>query len=113
MNVKILLIILSSTLVGCSLFNDKPLEVNSTEIDRVELNLPDPNPVNLNDIDWTIITPENAEEVFVDLEKTVDPVLYGLSDEGYEDLSKNMVILRNYILELKSLLREYRDYYEN
>lgn len=114
MNVKILLVLISSLLItGCSFFKTvDPVVIKTEEVERVKLNLPDPKPVNLKDIDWYVITPENQEELFLGLKESFDPVLYGLTDEDYEDISKNMVILRNYIMELRMILDKYRDYYE-
>jgi hypothetical protein len=112
MNAKILLIPLIVSLSGCSLFVDKPIEVVQEEVQRVQLNIPEPSPLVLNDLDWFVITPENQQEVFNEMSKRFDEALYGLSDEDYEDLSKNMILIRNYIMELRNILKEYKKYYE-
>ena len=64
MNVKnLLLICLSSLLIfGCS--QVKPIEVITNEQARTHLSLQAPAQVTLRELQWVIITPENAKEVF-------------------------------------------------
>ena len=84
-----------------------------TEVERVPLNLPDPTPPKLDELKWIIITSENAEEVFAKLkEQGTDPVLFGLTDDGYETLSKNFAQIRAYMIKQGTTLKEYREYYE-
>lgn len=62
---------------------------------------------------WILITPENADKVFAELkEKKVDLVLFGLTDEGYEELAINMAELRNFIASQRAIIIKYKDYYE-
>ena len=45
----------------------------------------------MENLNWIIITSDNAEEVFAKLkENNTDPVLFGLSDEDYELLAKTL-----------------------
>ena len=65
------------------------------------------------EIKWIIITKENAQETFKKLEeKGVDIVLFGLTDEGYEQLAMTMAELRNYIATQRNIIIKYREYYE-
>lgn len=97
------------SIVGCS----TPLEVKKKEQERVHLNLQDTQPVVMKDLDWIIITPENYQDVFDELErKNVKVVLFGLTEKGYEDLSINMEELKGYIIEQSVILGAYREYYE-
>ena len=43
----------------------------------------------------------------------IDKVLFGLTDEQYENLAKNNAQLRAYIVELREILKQYREYYES
>ena len=45
-------------------------------------------------------------------EKNLDPVLFGLTDDGYEALSKNFAQIRHYIQKQKLQLDTYKNYYE-
>lgn len=91
----------------------EPIEIKTKAVERTKLNLPDPAPLKSRDIKWVIITKENAEQVFKDLEsKGVDIVLFGLTDEGYEQLAMTMAELRNYIAQQRSIIIKYKEYYE-
>ena len=99
-------------LTSCS--SIKPLEVFNLEIKREPLKLEDPKIADFEDLQWFIINEENVEEVFNRLkENKTDPVLFGLSDEGYEALSKNFAQIRHYIQQQKLILDKYREYYED
>jgi len=105
------LLILLTFLTSCS--SIKPLEVFNLEVKREPLNLDEPDIADFEDLDWYIITSENAEEMFAKLkEKNLDPVLFGLSDDGYEALSKNFAQIRHYIQKQKLQLETYKNYYE-
>ena len=118
MNVRHLLIatILLPLISGCSILGWKsvdPIEVRTKAVERTKLNLPDPTPLQAREIQWVIITKDNAQEVFKRLEeKGVDIVLFGLTDEGYEQLALTMAELRNYIAQQKTIIIKYKDYYE-
>ena len=110
--------ILTLSLSGCasfSLFGDspKPLEVRTKAEERTKLNLTAPEPLNLKSPRWIIITKENNEQVWKDLDDDqVDPVLFGLTDQGYETLSIMIAELRNYINTQRLLIEQYKKYYE-
>ena len=54
--------------------------------------------MDLSKVKFIIIKRKNAEKIFADLEELgVDPVLIGLTDEGYEILAKNVEKMQNYI----------------
>ena len=62
---------------------------------------------------WVIITPENAEEVWKKLkEENTDLVLFGLTDDGYEQLSITMAEIRNFIAQQRTIIIKYKEYYE-
>ena len=107
----ILVILLGLILTGCS--SVKKLSIFKEEVKRQELNLSKPTPLQLENIKWIIITSENAEEVFKKLkEQGIDPVLWGLSDNDFELLSKNFAQIRNQLTITNELLEKYKEYYE-
>ena len=107
----LILSILLMFLTSCS--SIKPLEVFNLEVKREPLNLDQPEIADFEDLDWYIITSDNAEEMFAKLkEKNLDPVLFGLTDDGYEALSKNFAQIRHYIQKQKLQLDTYKNYYE-
>ena len=108
----ILIVLLILALTGCTI-GEKRIKIFQVEEPRQKLNLPDPMPLTLEDIRWIIITSENAEEVFKKLEEAgIDPVLFGLTDEGYEALSKNFAQIRHYIQKQNLIIESYKNYYE-
>ena len=68
----------------------------------------------MDQLNFIIITSDNAEEVFAKMQKDgVDPVLFGLSDEDYEILAKNFAQIRAYIIKQNATLEAYKEYYES
>ena len=118
-NAKNLLILLlsSSLLSGCTTFglfdSIDPIKVQTIAADKLKLNISDPAPIKPKELKWFIITPENAEQIFAELQKkSYDVVLFGLTDDGYKDLSLNFAEMRKYLLEEKGIINPYKDYYE-
>jgi hypothetical protein len=110
-NVLPLLILTTFLISSCS--SVKQLEVFKTEVPRTKLNLPDPETPRIQDLNWIIITSENADEVFAKLkEQNIDPVLFGLTDDDYETLAVNFAQIRAYMIKQKLTLDQYREYYE-
>lgn len=121
MNVKNLLILLASSFIlsGCSAFglfggpDVKEIQVKSVTVEKTPLNLDYPTPLKPKKIQWFVITPENYEEVFANLEKKkYSVVLYGLTDDGYQHISSNLAELRAYIMQQRNIIKAYKDYYE-
>ena len=72
-----------------------------------------PNPVSIKTIEWIIITPENAEQIWAKLkESNTDIVLLGLTDNGYEQLAVTIAELRNMIATQRQIIIKYKEYYE-
>ncbi len=110
LNVLVLLILITS-LTSCS--GVKQLEIFKTEVEREKLNLKKPTPLELEQLQWIIITSDNAEEVFTRLEEAgIDPVLFGLTDKDFELLAKNFARIRNQLKITNDLLDKYKEYYE-
>ena len=104
-------LILITFLTSCSAV--KTLEIFKEEVPRAKLNLEKPTPLELENLQWIIITSENADEVFKRLEeKGIDPVLWGLTDKDFELLAKNFARIRNQLMVTNNLLDKYKEYYE-
>ena len=98
-------------LTSCS--GVKELSIFKEELPRAKLNLEKPTPLELENLQWIIITSENADEVFKRLEeKGIDPVLWGLTDKDFELLAKNFARIRNQLMVTNNLLDKYKEYYE-
>ena len=108
----LLLLILTIFLTSCS--GVKQLSIFKEEVPRAKLNLEKPTPLQMEQIQWHIITSENAEEVFKKLEADgIDPVLWGLTDKDFELLAKNFAQIRNKMVETNAILDKYKEYYES
>lgn len=63
--------------------------------------LPNPRPLDLFEVDWTVVTPET-------LPAGEDWSLIALDAQQYQNLSNNMAELLRYVRESQWLLRYYR-----
>ena len=118
MNVRTLLIATTLPLVlsGCGSFGWKgvePIEIQKRAVERTPLNLPDPAPPRARELEWIIVTPENAQAVWQRLrDANTDVVVFALTDDGYETLALTMAELRNFIAQQRAIIIKYREYYE-
>lgn len=119
MSVKILSIAVLSAvlslgaLTGCATNEVQPVVISTVPVQKTALALKDPDPIKTRKVHWFVITPENAESVFAELrKKKYSLVLFGLTDDGYENLSLNIAEIRAYMTEQKALVEAYREYYE-
>ena len=109
--IVLVILLIGFLLSGCS--SVKQLDIFKTVVERAPLNLSEPEAAKMEKIQWVIITSENAEEVFAKLkEQGKDPVLFGLSDEDYELLSKNFNQIRAYMIKQRQIIDQYKEYYE-
>lgn len=105
--------IVALALAGCSTPMPRQIEISAKPIERPALILPNATVLNLKDLEWIVITKENAAEVFADLEKRrKDAALVGLTAEGYEVLSLNYSDIMAYIQQQNAIIAAYKNYYE-
>ena len=91
----------------------KQIDIVSKPLERVPLDLPPVDIVTLDDVNWIIVTEENVESVWEDLQKKkYSIVIFGLTDKGYEDLSVNMAKLQKLVKQQKAVIAAYKRYYE-
>jgi len=112
MRTFLLTVILVLLLSGCSAID--LIETRDSEVERAELNLPSAEPLSLDRPNWIVITPENAEDVLKYLEEEgYEPVIFGLTDRGYEELSIDFLKIRQHINTQRNILLRYKEYYED
>ena len=108
------LLILSTlvlSLVACG--SIRKIEVTTASIERVPLTLSNVDTLELDEVTWIVITPENIDQVFRDLEtKNFDIVLFALTDDGYENISVNIAKIKKLVLQQKAVMAAYKRYYE-
>lgn len=72
-----------------------------------------PTPIKTKPFQWIVITPQNAEEVFVKMqERNENLVLFALTDDGYKSLSLNIAEVRNFMNTQREQILKYKEYYE-
>ena len=114
-------VLLSLTLLvslsGCASFFREPVEpitvvTKAEEKTRLDIKLPEPISTPKN-IKWIVITPETAEESLAKLkEDGEDPVVFGMTDNGYQQLSIMLSEIRNLISIQRNIIIRYQEYYE-
>ena len=99
---------------GCTSSMPQRIEVSAKPIDKPELVLPNPEILNMKEVKWILLTPENFEEKLKDFEKSGRPIVFfALTDEGYENISMNFSSIRAYIQQQQAIIAAYENYYKN
>ena len=105
---------LSLTLLisGCSSLQPRQIEVSTVPVQKPQLELPSTDEIRLRDVEWTLITPDNAEEVLEEAEESGRPVVFfALTDKGYENLGLNISDIRALIQQQQTIITAYENYY--
>ena len=98
---------------GCAGLAVKEISSYKIEKKRAKLDLADSHPLELQDVEWIIITKDNAEEVFEKVKSSNgDYALFAVTDKGYEKLSLNLADIRNKLAEQRQIILSYKEYYE-
>ena len=107
-----MLSVLLCTLVISGCASDK-LVVSTKATERVSLNIDVPEPISAEYPKWYVVTKTNVNPVISEIVKDgSDPMMYGVSPDGFEQLSQNLILTRIYIVKLREILQKYKDYYE-
>ena len=87
----------------------QPVEVRTLEIPRPAPVVPTVDQLQLRDVKWTIITPDNVDEVFASL--SGEAVLFAVTADGYEALALNLSDVRAMIQQQQRIIAIYQDSY--
>jgi hypothetical protein len=107
------LIILATalTLSACSTVKD--VIVKPQLVQKPILTVPNPIPANQAPVDWVVITRDNFEIKFKEIEDAGGSVVFfALTPQGYQNLSLNVAELRRYIQQQSSIIVTIKNYYE-
>ena len=101
-------------LAGCaSKPTIKQIEVTTTAIEKLPLSLPNPAPLEMQEVGWMIVTEENIDEAWQLLkDKNEGVALFALRHGDYERLALNIKEIRALLGEYIVILSKYREYYE-
>ena len=112
----ILLPVLALLLVGCASNKVQPepkVVIQKVIEKKLPLNIADPEPLQLEHIEWVIVTEENIQEVWDAIRDDNEGVaLFALRHGDYERLALNIADIRAVIGEYVIILKRYREYYE-
>ena len=99
---------------GCAGLAVKELQSYKIEKKREPLNLPNPEPLSLVDVEWIVVTKDNVDEVMEKVKaEGGDYALFAVTDEGYKKLSLNFADIRNKLYEQNQIILSYKEYYED
>ena len=108
----ILLSVLAVFLTSCG-SSVQEIQVTTVEVSKTPLNLPNPDPLQMQNVEWIVITKDNANEIFERIKSAGgEYALFAVEDTGYEKLQINFTDIRNKLAEQRQLLLAYREYYE-
>ena len=88
---------------------EKPVEtvvVKEVEVKRQPPIIPRTDTLKMRDINWIVISKDNAHNKLKDGE-----AYFALDVEGYENISKNMNDVRTIIQQKDSVIKTYKDYF--
>ena len=112
----ILLPVMALLLVGCATNKVQPepkVVIQKVIEKKLPLNIIDPEPLELQHIEWVIVTRDNIEEVWAEIEGDNEGVaLFALRHGDYERLALNLADIRAQLGEYVVILKRYRKYYE-
>jgi hypothetical protein len=112
----ILLPVLALFLVGCAGVKIKPeskVVIKKVIEKKLPLNIANPEPLELADVQWVIVTEENIAEVWKQIVADNEGVaLFALRHGDYERLATNIVDIRSQLGEYIIILKRYKEYYE-
>ena len=114
--VIILLPLLALFLVGCAGNKVKPeakVVIQKVIEKKLPLSLANPTPLELDHIQWIIVTEENVDEIWQQIKDDNEGVaLFALRHGDYETLAMNLVEIRSQLGEYIIILKRYKEYYE-
>jgi len=114
---RILSLLLLLFVGGCSLLQPapmvqpEPIIKTVTEFKTLEIYQPPlPEAINLEDVEFFVITEKNFEEQVARLERMQGGtyVLFGLTPQDYENMAYNLQELRRYVRQQKEIILYYR-----
>jgi outer membrane lipoprotein-sorting protein len=110
----LILLTLSSFLSGCAtfrLFDTEEVDADGALVCKIPYDFQEPQPINMRDVKFYVLTPEKMREIINGNPEDLPIVYYGLSVEGYESMSYNMLEINRFLEANKILFQEIRNYY--
>ena len=94
---------------SCSLLPTKEIQVTAKPMDKTIVQPVMPREIDLKEVRWLTITPENYEQQFAVIENQEGELVFlAMTVPDYEVMAYNMQELKRYITELKDVVVYYR-----
>ena len=94
---------------SCSLLPTREIQVSAKPVDRQIVQPVMPREIDLKQVRWLTITPENFEEQFALIEDQEGELVFlAMTVPDYETMAYNMQEIKRYITELKDVVVYYR-----
>ncbi len=98
-------------LSSCGLSNINPIQITSRPAERPPLVLPPVDTLTMRPVEWTIVTQDNIDEVFAQLEANGQNLaLFALTADGYENLGLNFSDIRQLVQQQRAIIVAYENY---
>ena len=89
------------------------VKYTSEPVERPLLVLPESAIASMREVDYIIVTEENVDAVWRELEASGKPiVLFALTSDGYENLALNSAEIIRFLSEQRAVIIAYKEYYE-
>jgi hypothetical protein len=86
--------------------------VRNVPVEKPKPIVPTVDQLKLRDVTWIVVTPDNVEQKMQEIKnKGGDPVIFGLTSTGYENLSLNLSDVRANIEQYKRVIAIYERSY--
>lgn len=94
---------------SCSLLPTKQIQVSAKPIERQIVQPIMPREINLKELQWLTVTPDNWEEQLARIEEQEGELVFlAMTIPDYEVMAYNMQEIKRYIVELKDVVVYYR-----
>ena len=94
---------------SCSLLPTKQIEISSKPIERKIIQPIMPREIDLKQLQWIAVTPDNWEEQLAIIEDQEGELVFlAMTIPDYEVMAYNMQEIKRYITELKDVVVYYR-----
>ena len=88
-----------------------PVEIRTVQVPRPAPIVPPVDQLKLRNVEWIVITPENVEEKFAQMQKG-EAVLFAVTAEGYENIALNLSDIRALIAQQQRIIAIYKSQFE-
>mgnify|MGYP003113232321 FL=1 len=106
---SVALLIVLMMACSCSLLPTRDIQIQSKPVDRKIIQPVMPREIDLREVKWLTITPENFEEQFAIIEEQEGELVFlAMTIPDYELMAYNMQEIKRYITELKDVVVYYR-----